>query len=61
MFSVKTLRIGAGCVLSACLVFSQPAARRLLKLEDMHRFRDVRDAQISPRSIARHPRLAVMT
>ena len=48
MFSMKTLRIGAGCVLSACLVFSQPAGRRLLKLEDMHRFREVRDAQISP-------------
>ena len=48
MFSTKTLRIGAGCMLSACLVFSQPATRRLLKLEDMHRFRDVRDAQISP-------------
>ena len=35
-------------MLSACLVFAQPAPRRLLKLEDMHRFHDVRDAQISP-------------
>ena len=35
-------------MLSACLVFAQPATRRLLKLEDMHRFHDVRDAQISP-------------
>ena len=30
------------------LLSAQPAARRLLKLDDMHRFHDVRDAQISP-------------
>src|SRR3954454_12597478 len=48
MLSTKTLRIGASCMLSACLIFAQPAARRLLKLDDMHRFHDVRDAQISP-------------
>jgi dipeptidyl aminopeptidase/acylaminoacyl peptidase len=33
---------------TASLLFAQPAARRLLKLEDMHRFHDVRDAQVSP-------------
>jgi dipeptidyl aminopeptidase/acylaminoacyl peptidase len=40
------------CVLAALLPFSllfaQPAARRLLKVDDMHKFHDVRDAQISP-------------
>jgi dipeptidyl aminopeptidase/acylaminoacyl peptidase len=48
MISTKTLRIGAGWLLSACLVFAQPNARRALKIDDMHRFHDVRDAQISP-------------
>jgi len=33
---------------SAVLLFAQPAARRLLKVDDMHRFHDVRDVQISP-------------
>ena len=32
----------------APLVFAQPAARRLITVDDMHRFHDVRDAQISP-------------
>src|SRR5438105_3540641 len=34
--------------LSFTLAFAQPAARRLLKVDDMHRFQDVRDPQISP-------------
>ena len=33
---------------TVALLSAQPAARRLLKLEDMHRFHDLRDAQISP-------------
>src|SRR5947209_8256941 len=32
----------------APVVFAQPAARRLITVDDMHRFHDVRDAQISP-------------
>src|ERR1700716_2533650 len=48
MVSTKTLRIGAGCLLSACLVFSQQPTKRLLKIEDMHRFHNVGDPQISP-------------
>ena len=32
----------------ASLLFSQPAVRRPLKIDDMHRFHDVRDTQISP-------------
>ena len=34
--------------LSASLAFAQPAGRRLITVDDMHRFHDVRDAQISP-------------
>src|SRR5579864_9622201 len=34
------------CLVSA--VFAQPAARRFVTVDDMHRFHDVRDAQISP-------------
>src|SRR5579864_9203085 len=34
------------CLVSA--VFAQPAARRFITVDDMHRFHDVRDAQISP-------------
>ena len=34
-------------LLSASLLFAQPA-RRLLKVDDMHRFHDVRDVQLSP-------------
>ena len=30
------------------MVFGQAPAKRLIKLDDMHRFHDVRDAQISP-------------
>ncbi len=48
MVSMKVLRIGAGCALFACLVFAQPTARRLLRIDDMHRFHDVRDVQLSP-------------
>jgi len=32
----------------AAFALAQPPAKRLLKIEDMHRFHDVRDAQISP-------------
>jgi dipeptidyl aminopeptidase/acylaminoacyl peptidase len=43
----KTLRIGAA-LFAVSLVFAQPAARRPIKVDDMHRFHDVRDPQISP-------------
>src|SRR5438477_10307243 len=43
----KTKRV-AVFTLAASLVFSQPASRRLLKIEDMHRFHNVGDPQISP-------------
>jgi dipeptidyl aminopeptidase/acylaminoacyl peptidase len=43
----KTLRMAAA-LFAASLVFAQPAARRLIKVDDMHRFHDVRDPQISP-------------
>ena len=46
MIRYKALCVAA-VLLPASLLFSQPA-RRALKLEDMHRFHDVRDAQISP-------------
>src|SRR5258707_266408 len=42
----NTIRVAVH-LLAATLLFSQPA-RRPLKLDDMHRFRDVRDAQLSP-------------
>ena len=48
MVSTNTLRPVAGWLLSVCLAFAQPPAKRLLKIDDMHRFHDVRDAQISP-------------
>jgi len=35
-------------LLAAPLVFAQTAPRRLLKIEDLHAFHDVRDPQISP-------------
>jgi dipeptidyl aminopeptidase/acylaminoacyl peptidase len=35
-------------LLSASLLVAQPPARRLLKVDDMHRFHDVRDVQLSP-------------
>ena len=40
-------RIAAG-LLAATALFAQQPAKRLLKIDDMHRFQDVRDAQISP-------------
>src|ERR1700720_4422898 len=43
----KTLRISAA-LFAASLVFAQPAARRLIKVDDLQRFHDVRDPQISP-------------
>jgi dipeptidyl aminopeptidase/acylaminoacyl peptidase len=46
MIRIKNLCLAA--LLSASLLFSQPAARRPLKIDDMHRFHDVRDTQISP-------------
>jgi dipeptidyl aminopeptidase/acylaminoacyl peptidase len=45
---VRTKTLLAAGVCSAALIFAQPASRRLLKVDDMHRFHDVRDAQISP-------------
>ena len=38
----------AAALFAASLVFAQPAARRPIKVDDMHRFHDVRDLQISP-------------
>ena len=46
MTRTRFLRLAA-VLLPASLLFPQPA-RRLLKIDDMHRFHDVRDAQISP-------------
>jgi dipeptidyl aminopeptidase/acylaminoacyl peptidase len=43
----KALRVAAA-LLAATVLFSQQPTKRLLKIEDMHRFHDVRDAQISP-------------
>jgi dipeptidyl aminopeptidase/acylaminoacyl peptidase len=40
-------RITVAILCSASLLFSQPA-KRLLKIDDMHRFHDVRDVQLSP-------------
>src|SRR6266700_2293437 len=47
MLCMKIHRIGAMYLLCICLLCAQPA-KRLLKLDDMHRFHDVRDAQLSP-------------
>src|SRR5438270_7654488 len=57
MSKPQTLRV-AVCWLAASLVVAQPAftqsttseppARRLIKVEDLHRFHEVRDIQISP-------------
>ena len=41
------LRYFSICV-AAPVLFAQPAAQRLLKVDDMHRIQDVRDVQISP-------------
>jgi dipeptidyl aminopeptidase/acylaminoacyl peptidase len=47
MTQATTFRLSIG-LLAASLVFAQSTSRRLLKLDDMHGFHDVRDAQISP-------------
>jgi dipeptidyl aminopeptidase/acylaminoacyl peptidase len=41
------MRITIAVLCSASLLFAQPA-KRLLKVDDMHRFHDVRDVQLSP-------------
>src|SRR5215470_14298563 len=41
-------RIAAAALVASSLLLAQQPAKRLLKIEDMHRFHDVRDAQISP-------------
>src|SRR3954470_21439092 len=47
MFCSTIGRLSAACLFCVYLVYAQPA-KRLLKIEDMHRFHDVRDAQLSP-------------
>ncbi len=47
MTSRGMLRYFSICV-AAPVLFAQPAAQRLLKVDDMHRIQDVRDVQISP-------------
>jgi dipeptidyl aminopeptidase/acylaminoacyl peptidase len=47
MTQTTTLRVSVG-LLAASLVFAQSTSPRLLKLDDIHSFQDVRDAQISP-------------
>ncbi len=47
MTSAKAFRFAIGFLWTA-IVFAQPAARRLLTVDDMHKFHDVRDVQISP-------------
>jgi dipeptidyl aminopeptidase/acylaminoacyl peptidase len=47
MTQATTLRVSIG-LLAASLIFAQSTSRRLLKLDDIHSFQDVRDAQISP-------------
>ncbi len=47
MPSLTTRRIGVG-LLAATLLFAQTPAKRLIKIDDMHAIRDVRDPQISP-------------
>ncbi len=47
MTSTRSFRIAIGLV-STSLLFAQPATRRLLTVDDMHKFHDVRDVQISP-------------
>jgi dipeptidyl aminopeptidase/acylaminoacyl peptidase len=47
MTSSPLLRF-AVCSLTASLIFAQPPAKRLLKVDDMHKFHDVRDPQLSP-------------
>jgi dipeptidyl aminopeptidase/acylaminoacyl peptidase len=47
MFRVKPLHFAVVVLLSS-LALSQSPARRLLRVDDMHRFQEVRDVQISP-------------
>jgi dipeptidyl aminopeptidase/acylaminoacyl peptidase len=47
MSQATTFRVSIG-LLAASLVFAQSTSRRLLKLDDIDRFHDVRDVQISP-------------
>jgi dipeptidyl aminopeptidase/acylaminoacyl peptidase len=47
MPSFQTRRISVG-LLAASLLFAQTPAKRLIKIDDMHAIRDVRDPQISP-------------
>jgi dipeptidyl aminopeptidase/acylaminoacyl peptidase len=47
MFRAKTFFF-VTILLLAPLALGQPATRRLLRVDDMHRFQDVRDAQVSP-------------
>ncbi len=47
MSQATALRVSIG-LLAASLVFAQSTSRRLLKLDDIHSFHDVRDVQISP-------------
>jgi hypothetical protein len=47
MATNTTLRLAIG-LFSATLLLAQPVGRRLITIDDMHRFHDVRDAQISP-------------
>src|ERR1041384_3590081 len=43
-----TRTIAAAALVASSLLLAQQPTKRLLKIEDMHRFHDVRDAQISP-------------
>ena len=36
------------CLVSVAVMFAQPAPRRLLTVDDLHKFHDLRDLQISP-------------
>jgi dipeptidyl aminopeptidase/acylaminoacyl peptidase len=47
MATTTALRFAIGLLL-ASLAFAQPTTRRLITVDDMHRFHDVRDVQISP-------------
>ena len=47
MPTLRTLRIAAA-LFAGSVVFAQSTAKRLIKVDDMHRFHDVRDLQISP-------------
>jgi len=47
MRTLRTLRIAAA-LFAASVALGQPAAKRPIRVDDMHRFHDVRDLQISP-------------